>query len=73
MSALRELYMTKGQGFILVYSVTEVDSLKVLLGIRDAISRAKDGANVRDAQQAHASHLARAVPHGGRGQQVRSS
>lgn len=51
MSALRELYMTKGQGFILVYSVTEPDSLKALLGIRDAISRAKDGANVRGATE----------------------
>lgn len=62
MSALRELYMTKGQGFILVYSVTEVDSLKVLLGIRDAIFRAKDGANVRGAQHAHASHRTRSPP-----------
>ena len=47
MSALRELYMTKGQGFVLVYSVSEPSSLKALLPIRDSINRAKDGANVR--------------------------
>lgn len=43
---MRELYIKNGQGFILVYSVTNQDSLKELLNLREQIIRIKENANV---------------------------
>lgn len=45
-TAMRELYIKNGQGFILVYSVTDKDSLKELIELREQIIRIKDNANV---------------------------
>lgn len=45
-TAMRELYIKNGQGFILVYSVTNPDSLKELLSLREQIIRIKENANV---------------------------
>lgn len=45
-TAMRELYIKNGQGFILVYSVTDPSSLKELLSLREQIIRIKENANV---------------------------
>lgn len=45
-TAMRELYIKNGQGFILVYSVNNKDSLRELLELREQIIRIKDNANV---------------------------
>lgn len=45
-TAMRELYIKNGQGFILVYSVNDKDSLKELLELREQVVRIKDNANV---------------------------
>jgi len=42
MSALRDLYMINGQGFMLVYSVCETQTLQDLPDIRDQIRRVKE-------------------------------
>lgn len=45
-TAMRELYIKNGQGFLLVYSVADKQSLLELLAIRDQILRIKDTASV---------------------------
>lgn len=45
-TAMRELYIKNGQGFILVYSVTDKKSLEELRAIREQISRIKGTNNV---------------------------
>lgn len=45
-TAMRELYIKNGQGFILVYSVTDRQSLQELLAIREQILRIKDSSSV---------------------------
>ncbi|ODQ77660.1 hypothetical protein BABINDRAFT_163374 [Babjeviella inositovora NRRL Y-12698] len=45
-TAMRELYIKSGQGFLLVYSVTDEDSLKELLALRNQVLRIKDSVNV---------------------------
>uniref|UniRef100_A0A060TBW5 Ras-related protein RSR1 n=1 Tax=Blastobotrys adeninivorans TaxID=409370 RepID=A0A060TBW5_BLAAD len=45
-TAMRELYIKNGEGFVLVYSVTDPSSLKELIALRDQIVRIKDNANV---------------------------
>lgn len=41
-TAMRELYMTSGQGFLLVFSITSLSSLTELQELRDQIVRIKD-------------------------------
>lgn len=43
---MRELYIKSGKGFILVYSVTDENSLKELLALREQVLRIKDSDNV---------------------------
>ena len=43
-TAMRDLYMKNGQGFILVYSVTAMATFNDLIGIREQICRVKDAA-----------------------------
>ncbi|GME78843.1 unnamed protein product [Ambrosiozyma monospora] len=43
---MRELYIKSGQGFILVYSVTDKSSLDELLQIREQVLRIKEASNV---------------------------
>ncbi|ODV58135.1 Ras family GTPase RSR1 ASCRUDRAFT_28633, partial [Ascoidea rubescens DSM 1968] len=45
-TAMRELYIKSGKGFLLVYSVTDENSLKELLAIREQVLRIKDNKNV---------------------------
>ncbi|GMG44079.1 unnamed protein product [Ambrosiozyma monospora] len=45
-TAMRELYIKSGQGFILVYSVTDQSSLDELLQIREQVLRIKEATNV---------------------------
>ncbi|GMF98530.1 unnamed protein product [[Candida] boidinii] len=45
-TAMRELYIKSGQGFLLVYSVTDKNSLQELLAIREQVLRIKDSSNV---------------------------
>eukprot|EP01129_Flabellula_baltica_P012477 TRINITY_DN5643_c0_g1_i2.p1 TRINITY_DN5643_c0_g1~~TRINITY_DN5643_c0_g1_i2.p1 ORF type:complete len:209 (-),score=28.10 TRINITY_DN5643_c0_g1_i2:221-772(-) len=45
-SAMRELYMTDGQGFVLVYSITSRKSIEDLVGIRESILTHKNSDNV---------------------------
>lgn len=45
-TAMRELYIKNGQGFVLVYSVTNESSLQELIELRDQVIRIKDNANV---------------------------
>src|SRR5699024_1795259 len=45
-TAMRELYIKNGEGFILVYSITDESSLKELQQLRDQITRIKDNPNV---------------------------
>ncbi|VEU23310.1 DEKNAAC104437 [Brettanomyces naardenensis] len=45
-TAMRELYIKNGQGFLLVYSVTDKQSLQELLAIREQILRIKDTTSV---------------------------
>eukprot|EP01027_Heterolobosea_sp_BB2_P024007 GEZU01036119.1.p1 GENE.GEZU01036119.1~~GEZU01036119.1.p1 ORF type:complete len:203 (+),score=89.22 GEZU01036119.1:170-778(+) len=41
-SALRDQYMTTGQGFIMVYSITDQNSYEDLWGIHDKLLKSKD-------------------------------
>ncbi|TLD36028.1 Ras GTPase [Venturia nashicola] len=41
-TAMRELYMKTGQGFLLVFSITSLSSLQELIELRDEIIRIKD-------------------------------
>lgn len=45
-TAMRELYIKNGQGFLLVYSVTDKKSLQELLSIREQIIRIKGTSNI---------------------------
>ncbi|KAH7342298.1 ras-related protein RSR1 [Rhexocercosporidium sp. MPI-PUGE-AT-0058] len=45
-TAMRELYMKTGQGFLLVFSITSQSSLAELSELRDQIIRIKDDENV---------------------------
>lgn len=43
---MRELYMKQGQGFLLVFSITNLNSLRELAELRDMIVRIKEDENV---------------------------
>lgn len=45
-TAMRELYIKNGEGFVLVYSITDESSLKELHALREQIARIKDNHNV---------------------------
>lgn len=45
-TAMREVYMKAGQGFLLVFSITSLTSLSELSDLRESIIRIKDDANV---------------------------
>lgn len=45
-TAMRELYIKSGKGFLLVYSVTDESSLEELLALREQVLRIKDATNV---------------------------
>lgn len=45
-TAMRELYIKNGEGFILVYSITDESSLKELENLREQIARIKDNTNI---------------------------
>lgn len=45
-TAMRELYIKSGRGFLLVYSVTDENSLKELISLREQVMRIKDTENV---------------------------
>jgi Ras-related protein Rap-1B len=45
-TAMRELYMKQGQGFLLVFSITSMSSLQELAELRDQIIRIKDDENI---------------------------
>lgn len=45
-TAMRELYIKSGKGFLLVYSVTDANSLQELLALREQVLRIKDSQNV---------------------------
>jgi len=43
---MRELYMKQGQGFLLVFSITNTNSLHELINLREQIIRIKDDENI---------------------------
>jgi len=45
-TAMRELYMKQGQGFLLVFSITSMSSLNELAELREQIIRIKDDENI---------------------------
>ena len=45
-TAMRELYMKQGQGFLLVFSITSMSSLHELAELREQIIRIKDDENI---------------------------
>ena len=45
-TAMRELYIKSGKGFLLVYSVTDENSLQELLALREQVLRIKDSESV---------------------------
>lgn len=45
-TAMRELYIKSGKGFLLVYSVNDESSLQELLALREQVLRIKDSSNV---------------------------
>ena len=45
-TAMRELYMKQGQGFLLVFSITSMSSLQELSDLREQIIRIKDDENI---------------------------
>jgi Ras-related protein Rap-1B len=45
-TSMRELYMKSGQGFLLVFSITSLNSFKELTYLRDQILRIKDSESV---------------------------
>ena len=45
-TAMRELYMKQGQGFLLVFSITSMSSLRELAELREQIIRIKDDPNI---------------------------
>ena len=46
-TAMRDLYMKNGQGFVLVYSITAQSTFNDLMDLRDQILRVKDTDDVR--------------------------
>ncbi len=46
-TAMRDLYMKNGQGFVLVYSITAQSTYNDLVDLRDTILKVKDTADVR--------------------------
>lgn len=46
-TAMRDLYMKNGQGFVLVYSITAQSTFNDLVDLRDQILRVKDTDDVR--------------------------
>ena len=46
-TAMRDLYMKNGQGFVLVYSITSQATFNDLADLREQILRVKDQDNVR--------------------------
>ncbi len=46
-TAMRDLYMKNGQGFVLVYSITSQSTFNDLSELRDQILRVKDADDVR--------------------------
>ena len=46
-TAMRDLYMKTGQGFLLVFSITSSVTLTDLIELREQILRVKDGENVK--------------------------
>lgn len=46
-TAMRDLYMKNGQGFLLVFSITSMATLNDLHELREQILRVKDSENVR--------------------------
>ena len=47
-TAMRDLYMKNGQGFVLVYSITAQSTFNDLHDLRDQILRVKDTEDVSD-------------------------
>ena len=47
-TAMRDLYMKNGQGFVLVYSITSQTSFSDVSDIRDQVTRVKDRNDVSD-------------------------
>jgi len=47
-TAMRDLYMKNGQGFVLVYSITAQSTFNDLQDLRDQILRVKDTEDVSD-------------------------
>ena len=47
-TAMRDLYMKNGQGFVLVYSITSQTSFSDVPDIRDQVTRVKDRNDVSD-------------------------
>lgn len=45
-TAMRDLYMKNGQGFLLVFSITSSVTLTDLYALKEQINRVKDGENV---------------------------
>ncbi len=45
-TAMRDLYMKNGQGFVLVYSISSQSTFNDLLELRDQILRVKDSPDV---------------------------
>ncbi|KAK9449519.1 to 3 [Limtongia smithiae] len=59
-TAMRELYIKNGQGFLIVFSVTDRDSFKELEKLHDQVVRIKDSANVPFVLAGNKSDLAHA-------------
>ena len=49
-TAMRDLYMKNGQGFVLVYSITAQSTFNDLQDLREQILRVKDTSDVSDQQ-----------------------
>ena len=47
-TAMRDLYMKNGQGFVLVYSITAQSTFNDLQDLREQILRVKDTSDVSD-------------------------
>ena len=45
-TAMRDMYMKNGDGFILVYSITSAASLHDLLGLKERLDKVKPGAKI---------------------------
>lgn len=56
-TAMRDLYMKNGQGFVLVYSITAQSTFNDLQDLREQILRVKDTSDVSDQQVNNFSSL----------------